>query len=66
SLAAFVFGPTPLGRLLRLRPARPRDGDGWPSPDGAAPRGYAAPSHLARDAGELAGLPLGELLGGPR
>ncbi|MFF5362599.1 helix-turn-helix domain-containing protein [Streptomyces scabiei] len=64
SLAAFGYGPKTLARVLRLRRALALARDGVPFAETAARSGYADQAHLARDVRELAGLPLGELLGG--
>ncbi|MEU5197691.1 helix-turn-helix domain-containing protein [Streptomyces scabiei] len=64
SLAAFGYGPKILARVLRLRRALALARDGVPFAETAARSGYADQAHLARDVRELAGLPLGELLGG--
>ncbi|MGW0843683.1 helix-turn-helix domain-containing protein [Streptomyces sp. NPDC002787] len=63
SLAAFGYGPKTLARVLRLRRALALARDGVPFAETAARTGYADQAHLARDVRELAGLPLGELLG---
>ncbi len=63
SLAAFGYGPKTLARVLRLHRALALARDGVPFADTAARAGYADQAHLARDVRELAGLPLGELLG---
>ncbi|MFD5131723.1 helix-turn-helix domain-containing protein [Streptomyces olindensis] len=63
ALAAFGYGPKTLARILRLRRALALARDGMPFADTAARAGYADQAHLARDVRELAGLPLGELLG---
>ncbi|MEU1554071.1 helix-turn-helix domain-containing protein [Streptomyces scabiei] len=64
SLTAFGYGPKTLARVLRLRRALALARDGVPFAETAARSGYADQAHLARDVRELAGLPLGELLGG--
>ncbi|KMS73230.1 AraC family transcriptional regulator [Streptomyces viridochromogenes] len=63
SLAAFGYGPKTLARILRLQRALALARGGTPFADTAARAGYADQAHLARDVKELAGLPLGELLG---
>ncbi|MEE1829861.1 helix-turn-helix transcriptional regulator [Streptomyces sp. SP17KL33] len=63
SLAAFGYGPKTLARVLRLQRALALARDGVPFAETAARTGYADQAHLARDVRELAGLPLGELLG---
>ncbi|AZP21128.1 helix-turn-helix domain-containing protein [Streptomyces aquilus] len=62
-LAAFGYGPKTLGRVLRLQRALRLARRGVPYAETAARAGYADQAHLARDVRELAGLPLGELLG---
>lgn len=64
SLAAFGYGPKTLARVLRLQRALALARNGVPYAETAARTGYADQAHLARDVRELAGLPLGELLGG--
>ncbi len=64
SLAAFGYGPKTLARVLRLQRALTLARAGVPYAETAARTGYADQAHLARDVRELAGLPLGELLGG--
>lgn len=64
SLAAFGYGPKTLGRVRRLQRALALARDGVPYAETAARSGYADQAHLARDVRDLAGLPLGELLGG--
>ncbi|WP_200301832.1 helix-turn-helix domain-containing protein [Streptomyces adelaidensis] len=66
SLAAFGYGPKTLARVLRLQRALVLARTGVPYAETAARTGYADQAHLARDVRELAGLPLGELLGGGR
>ncbi|QOV34767.1 helix-turn-helix domain-containing protein [Streptomyces ferrugineus] len=63
SLTAFGYGPKTLARILRLRRALALARDGVGLADTAARAGFADQAHLARDVKELAGLPLGELLG---
>ncbi|WP_043685496.1 helix-turn-helix transcriptional regulator [Streptomyces xylophagus] len=63
SLAAFGYGPKTLARVLRLQRALVLARDGVPFAETAARSGYADQAHLARDVKELAGMPLGELLG---
>ncbi|MFJ7175049.1 helix-turn-helix domain-containing protein [Streptomyces massasporeus] len=64
SLSAFGYGPKTLARILRLRRALELARIGVPFAQTAARAGYADQAHLAREVRELAGLPLGELLGG--
>lgn len=66
SLVAFGYGPKTLARVLRLRRALALARDGVAYAETAVRAGYADQAHLARDVRELAGLPLGELLGGGR
>lgn len=63
SLAAFGYGPKTLARVLRLQRAFVLARGGVPFAETAARSGYADQAHLARDVKELAGMPLGELLG---
>ncbi|PAZ17070.1 AraC family transcriptional regulator [Streptomyces sp. SA15] len=63
SLAAFGYGPKTLARVLRLQRALALARAGMPFAETAARTGFADQAHLARDVRELAGLPLGELLG---
>lgn len=65
SLNAFGYGPKTLARVLRLRRALDLARAGVPFADTATLAGYADQAHLARDVKELAGVPLGVLLGGP-
>ncbi|MFF6784639.1 helix-turn-helix domain-containing protein [Streptomyces sp. NPDC012510] len=63
SLVAFGYGPKTLARVLRLRRALDLARRGVPFADTAVRAGYADQAHLSREVRELAGLPLGELLG---
>jgi AraC-like DNA-binding protein len=63
SLAAFGYGPKTLARVLRLQRALALARTGVPYAETAARAGFADQAHLARDVRELAGLPLGRLLG---
>ncbi|MFC4470257.1 helix-turn-helix domain-containing protein [Streptomyces xiangluensis] len=63
SLTAFGYGPKTLARVLRLQRALALARAGVPYADTAARTGFADQAHLARDVRELAGMPLGELLG---
>ncbi|MEV3968620.1 helix-turn-helix domain-containing protein [Streptomyces sp. NPDC050698] len=63
SLSAFGYGPKTLARILRLNRALALAGRGVPFAETATRAGYADQAHLAREVRELAGLPLGELLG---
>jgi AraC-like DNA-binding protein len=62
-LAAFGYGPKTLARVLRLQRALGLARQGVPFAETAARSGFADQAHLARDVRELAGMPLGELLG---
>lgn len=62
-LTAFGYGPKTLARILRLQRALALARRGVPLADTAARAGFADQAHLARDVKELAGVPLGELLG---
>ncbi|MCL8014387.1 helix-turn-helix transcriptional regulator [Streptomyces sp. AS02] len=64
-LTAFGYGPKTLARILRLQRALALAREGVPFADTAARSGFADQAHLARDVKELAGMPLGELLGRP-
>ncbi|WP_432192597.1 helix-turn-helix domain-containing protein [Streptomyces sp. bgisy027] len=63
SLTAFGYGPKTLARILRLQRALALARAGVGLADTAVRAGYADQAHLARDVRELAGMPLGELLG---
>jgi AraC-like DNA-binding protein len=63
-LAAFGYGPKTLARILRLQRALALARSGVPYAETAVRAGYADQPHLAREVRELAGMPLGELLGG--
>lgn len=63
SLTAFGYGPKTLARVLRLQRALALARAGVPFAETAARSGFADQAHLARDVRELAGMPLGELLG---
>ncbi|GGW64059.1 AraC family transcriptional regulator [Streptomyces lucensis JCM 4490] len=65
-LGAFGYGPKTLARVLRLQRALALARSGVPYAETAARAGYADQPHLAREVRELAGRPLGELLGGGR
>ncbi|GGX82467.1 helix-turn-helix transcriptional regulator [Streptomyces anandii] len=66
SLTAFGYGPKTLARVLRLQRALALARTGESFAATAVRAGYADQAHLARDVRELAGMPLGELLGGRR
>jgi AraC-like DNA-binding protein len=63
ALAAFGYGPKTLTRVLRLQRALRLARNGTPFARTAVLAGYADQAHLAREVRQLAGLPLGELLG---
>ncbi|GGJ21618.1 helix-turn-helix domain-containing protein [Streptomyces brasiliensis] len=63
-LHAFGYGPKTLARILRLQRALTLARSGVPLAQTAIRAGYADQPHLARDARELAGRTLGDLLGG--
>jgi AraC-like DNA-binding protein len=63
STAAFGYGAKTLSRVLRMQRALSLVRRGIRPADSAARAGYADQSHLARDMKELAGVPLGALLG---
>ncbi|MFF8989128.1 helix-turn-helix domain-containing protein [Streptomyces sp. NPDC014983] len=63
-LGAFGYGPKTLARVLRLRRALALARAGVPYAETAIRAGYADQPHLAREVRELAGMPLGRLLGG--
>ncbi|MGW4562980.1 helix-turn-helix domain-containing protein [Streptomyces sp. NPDC004561] len=63
-LNAFGYGPKTLARILRLQRALALARAGVPDAETAVRAGYADQPHLAREVRELAGKPLGELLGG--
>ncbi len=62
-LNAFGYGPKTLARILRMQRALGLARQGVPYAAAAARAGFADQAHLARDVKELAGVPLGELLG---
>ncbi|MCI3271547.1 helix-turn-helix transcriptional regulator [Streptomyces cylindrosporus] len=62
-LAAFGYGPKTLARVLRLQRALALARGGVSYAETAVLAGFADQAHLARDVKELAGLPLGRLLG---
>ncbi|MGW0600865.1 DUF6597 domain-containing transcriptional factor [Streptomyces sp. NPDC002776] len=62
ALDAFGYGPKTLARILRFRRAL-RLAAEVPFAEAAARAGFADQAHLAREVKELAGVPLGELLG---
>ncbi|MCX5051886.1 MULTISPECIES: helix-turn-helix domain-containing protein [unclassified Streptomyces] len=63
ALTAFGYGPKTLARVLRLQRALGLVRQGVPYAETAARAGFADQAHLARDVRQLAGMPLGELLG---
>jgi len=64
SLASFGYGPKTLARILRMQRALELARSGIPFAQTAYRAGYADQAHLARDIRELAGQPLGRLVGG--
>ncbi|WNM31017.1 helix-turn-helix domain-containing protein [Streptomyces sp. Li-HN-5-11] len=64
SLAAFGYGPKTLAKILRLQRALALARSGLPPAETAVRAGYADQPHMTRDVRELAGMPLGRLLGG--
>ena len=62
-LDAFGYGPKTLARVLRMTEALEMARAGLSFADAAARAGYADQSHLSRDVRELAGIPLGQLVG---
>jgi AraC-like DNA-binding protein len=65
SLALFGYGPQHLVRVRRLDRALALARRGVPLAQVAADSGYADQAHLGRDARDLAGVPVTELLGQP-
>ncbi|MFC9894204.1 DUF6597 domain-containing transcriptional factor [Nocardia sp. NPDC127579] len=63
SLAAFGYGPKTLARILRLQRALAAARTGTSFAETAALTGFADQAHLSREVRELAGMPLGALLG---
>ena len=63
SSAAFGYGAKTLGRVLRMQRALALARRGVRTADAAARTGYADQSHLARDVKDMAGVPLGALVG---
>ena len=63
SLAAYGYGPKTLTRILRFTQAVDLARAGTDFASVAAATGYSDQAHLAREVRELAGLPLGTLLG---
>ncbi|MFD9737974.1 helix-turn-helix domain-containing protein [Umezawaea sp. NPDC059074] len=63
SLAAFGYGPKVLARVLRFDRAMGLAWEGVPFADIAHRTGYADQAHLSREVKDLAGVPLGVLLG---
>jgi len=67
SIATAVgYGPKPLQRIRRFRRAVALARRGVPFADVAVHAGYADQPHLSREVKELAGVPLGELVGADR
>ncbi|CCK26594.1 putative HTH-type transcriptional regulator in mcrB 3'region [Streptomyces davaonensis JCM 4913] len=63
ALDAFGYGPKTLARILRFGRALELARTEVPFAEAAARTGFADQAHLARDVKELAGVPLGVLLG---
>ncbi|GAA3761613.1 helix-turn-helix transcriptional regulator [Plantactinospora mayteni] len=63
SLALFGYGPKTLARILRMRRALAMARSGTPAAEVAARIGYADQAHLSREVKNLAGVPLGRLVG---
>lgn len=63
SLSAFGYGPKVLARVLRFDRAMGLAWAGVPFADIAHRTGYADQAHLSREVKDLAGVPLGVLLG---
>ncbi|MCS7476137.1 helix-turn-helix domain-containing protein [Umezawaea endophytica] len=63
SLAAFGYGPKVLARVLRFDRAMGLAWAGVPFAEIAHRAGYADQAHLSREVKDLAGVPLGVLLG---
>ncbi|HEX6343181.1 AraC family transcriptional regulator [Umezawaea sp.] len=63
SLAAFGYGPKVLARVLRFDRAVGLAWSGVPFAEIAHRTGYADQAHLSREVKDLAGVPLGVLLG---
>ena len=63
ALNAFGYGPKTLARILRFGRALELARAEVPFAEAAARAGYADQAHLAREVKELAGVPLGVLLG---
>lgn len=63
ALAAFGYGPKVLQRVLRFQGVLRAVRAGVPAADAAFGAGYADQAHMAHEVRELAGVPLGVLLG---
>ncbi|WP_026411432.1 DUF6597 domain-containing transcriptional factor [Actinomadura oligospora] len=63
ALAAFGYGPKVLQRVLRFQRALGAARAGVPAAEAAVDAGYADQAHMAHEVRELAGVPLGTLLG---
>jgi AraC-like DNA-binding protein len=64
SNAAFGYGPKTLARVMRLQRAVGLARGGSPFAVVSAEAGYADQAHLSREVRAMAGVPLGELVGG--
>ena len=65
SLTSYGYGPKTLHRIFRMRRAVALARAGRAFAAVAADAGYADQAHLSRDVRDLAGVPLGELVGQP-
>ncbi|MFC5186301.1 DUF6597 domain-containing transcriptional factor [Actinomadura harenae] len=63
ALVAFGYGPKVLQRVLRFQRVLRAAGAGVPAAEAAADAGYADQAHMAHEVRDLAGVPLGVLLG---
>ncbi|MEV5575114.1 DUF6597 domain-containing transcriptional factor [Spirillospora sp. NPDC052269] len=63
ALVAFGYGPKVLQRVLRFQRVLRAARAGVPAADAAVGAGYADQAHMAHEVRELAGVPLGVLLG---
>ncbi|MCP2338197.1 helix-turn-helix domain-containing protein [Actinomadura rupiterrae] len=63
ALASFGYGPKVLQRVLRFQQALRAARAGAPLAETALDAGYADQAHMSHEVRELAGVPLGVLLG---
>ncbi|MEV4259204.1 helix-turn-helix domain-containing protein, partial [Spirillospora sp. NPDC049652] len=63
TLAAFGYGPKVLQRVLRFQQVLAAVRAGVPAAVAAADAGYADQAHMAHEVRDLAGVPLGTLMG---